>query len=125
DGKSFDKIFTNKKQDISDEFINANLQEIDRCGDLLEKNPYMKYYEQYAACIKKFLESLLPNAFSIGLSYSAPTASNFKKKEYQVVKVIDKELKSLLAYVKEKEKKHLQIADSVAVIKGLLLDVLR
>lgn len=110
--------------DNKSEQIQSCMRDLEESGRDLEVAPDILQFERYKNAVRKLL-ALGNHAFEVQKSEGRLNPRTLERKEFHVVEIIDRELESLLAMVREREKDRLAIASTITQIKGLVLDLHR
>lgn len=125
--KSFFHQFRVKKvkKDLADDkgkrrLIAKWIGELERRGEALSHAPSMKSFVLYRSVLENIL-NLATDAYDVEVARHAN--NDGRTKEYLKIKVVSKELDSLLSLIRERTASPLSIANKVISIKGLVVDL--
>jgi uncharacterized protein YaaR (DUF327 family) len=121
---NFKNLFLQDKKGVEDEYLNRLIVDIDKFGNDLEKAPSPYQFQQYKIAIRKLIAAVVPNAYSIETIQGRVNPKNLQIKSYQVVKIVDQKLETILSYVHAKNQSSFNIANKIVEIKGLILDII-
>ncbi|MCL2213754.1 MAG: YaaR family protein [Treponema sp.] len=136
-GKTADELGPLANLPVSDDTVDALMDEVRDAGDVLKNRPLPEEIMRYKQAVRSFInyvvqnsysldyEEGLPNKFKPGFKgkRSAPGAD--KGKLHTKISIIDKKLDDLAAMLLSNQKYQMELVSRLEEIKGLLIDLLQ
>jgi uncharacterized protein YaaR (DUF327 family) len=122
---------------VSEETVNALMDEVRDAGDALSSRPFPDEIIRYKQAVRNFMHYVVENGFSLekeaGIpkyqkpGFTGPRWSPEAKvqKKYTKIQVIDKKLEDLAAMLLSGQRRQLELAARLEEIHGLLVDLLQ
>jgi len=122
---------------VSEETINALMDEVRSAGDTLRSRPFPEEIIRYKRAVRNFMHFVVENCYTLdhetGIpkflkpGYKGPrgTPEAMKQITYTRIEVIDKKLEDLAAMLLASQATQMEIASRLEEIKGLLIDLLQ
>jgi len=135
--KTADELGPLAELPVSDDTVNALMDDVRSSGDILKSRPLPEEIMRYKQAVRNFINYIIQNTYSLdyeeGLlnkykpSYkgrrTAPGADKFQM--HTKISVIDKKLEDLAAMLLSNQKYQLELVSRLEEIKGLLIDLLQ
>jgi uncharacterized protein YaaR (DUF327 family) len=117
----FSKELQGKQLEVDsyDRDIDQLRQDIDKAGELLEKEPTLPNFKQFRALLSKLAKRVSNEAYRLEKVGGTPLNPRY----YEVITVIDKEADKLYDMIIREQKDRMAITASVIGIKGLVVDL--
>jgi hypothetical protein len=107
---------------LSEEEVQALLDEIHQAGDRLKDNPTMTNTLAYKEAVQDFLSGVVGGGF--GVEEHTSGSSIHKRKRFTLVQVINRKLERLAALMLESQQSQIDLLAKVEEINGLLVDLM-
>ena len=122
---------------VSDETINALMDEVRSAGDILRSRPFPDEIVHYKRAVRNFMHFVVENCYTLDHETGIPkflkagykgvrgTPEAMKQITYTKIEVIDKKLEDLAAMLLASQSTQLELAARLEEIRGLLIDLLQ
>ena len=121
DSRHMDETF----HEVIDEARNVQLPElldaVYETGEKLKENPVFANVSQYRQAVKAFMNHVVRSIFIAEEKVSG--FAILKRKKFILLRVIDKKLQGLAEEVLQRQRRQLDILDTIDQINGLLVDL--
>ncbi|PLS17866.1 DUF327 domain-containing protein [Bacillus sp. M6-12] len=118
---SFQEVISKNRQQMIYDKMTKLVDEIEEQGKILAENRTVEDLRKYKKKVKQFMEEAVQNGLQ--LEEQRGFSRRGRTKVYKIVKEVDKKLIDLTNAVLDKEKKGLDILQTVGEIKGLLINI--
>jgi uncharacterized protein len=117
----FSKELQGKQLEVDsyDRDIDQLRQDIDKAGELLEKEPTLANFKQFRTLLSQLAKRVSNEAYRLEKVGGTPLNPRY----YEVITVIDKEADKLYDLIIREQKDRMAITASVIGIKGLVVDL--
>jgi uncharacterized protein len=117
----FEEVMNKRSQQLDVEKLNKLIEQIDMQGERLGRSRTIKDLKHYKSLVKNFMEEAVKNG--VALKERHGFSRRGRSKVYKIITEIDKKLTDVTNAVLDKEKKGINILDTVGEIKGLLVNM--
>jgi len=136
-GKTADELGPLQNLPVSDESINALMDDVRDSGDILKNRPLPDEIMRYKQAVRNFINYVVQNCYSLDYEEGVPnklkpgfkgkrTAPGADKgKMHTKISVIDKKLEDLAAMLLSSQKYQIELISRLEEIRGLLIDLLQ
>ncbi|WLR50606.1 YaaR family protein [Bacillus tianshenii] len=118
---SFQEVMQKGRDEKKYEQLSAMMKEIEKQGKTLSENRTVEEFRKYKKMVKEFMEDAVE--FGLNLEERRGFNRRGRTKIYKIVKTVDQKLIDLANEVLNKEKKQLDILNSVGEIQGLIINL--
>ena len=105
--------------------ISLTFQKLEQISHKLTNNPSIEHFHRYKQIITTFFKQAIPIAYQLYTTQGSLNPKTMQKKEYFLIKQVNKEIATILQLIQQKERNNLRLLSHTTTIKGLLLDVLQ
>jgi hypothetical protein len=116
-------LFHSGAIELTDEQIEAMLDDIHRLGDVVRKETSLPSIRDYRKAVSAFIHVVVERGLIVEENVSGRNVLNRKK--FALIKVIDEKLERLALGILQTQKDQFDILARVDEINGLLVDLLR
>jgi len=136
-GKTAGELGPLQNLPVSDDTVNALMDEVRDAGDVLNNRPLPDEIMRYKHAVRNFINYVVKNTYSLEHEKSIPkylkpgfkgqrgTPDALSQKQHTVIMVIDKKLEDLAAMLLSSQVRQLELVSRLEEIKGLLIDLLQ
>jgi uncharacterized protein YaaR (DUF327 family) len=136
-GKTAEELGPLRDLPVSEETVNALMDEVRGAGDALRDRPFPDEIIRYKQAVRNFMHYVVENGFTLeheaGIpqflkpGYKGPrgTPEAMKRKSHTKIQVIDKKLEDLAAMLLSGQRQQLELAARLEEIRGLLVDLMQ
>ena len=136
-GKTADELGPLRDLPVSDDTVNALMDEVRSAGDILHSRPFPDEILRYKQAVRNFMNYVVQNSFDLdhekgipkflkpGFSGQRGTPDAMSQKPYTKIQVIDKKLEDLAAHLLSRQTSQLELTSRLEEIRGLLIDLLQ
>lgn len=118
---AFQKIMNSYTKELSQDYMQKLLQDIDKQGQQLSENPTFNELRKYKDLVKKFMGEVTKNG--VGLYQSESWDPYGGSKTLKTIQVLDRKLLELTDQVLNQQNNGLSLLDKIGEIKGLLINL--
>jgi len=135
--KTADELGPLAELPVSDETVNALMDEVRSSGDILKSRPFPEEIMRYKQAVRNFVNYVVKNNYSIDHEEGIPnfmkpgfkgrrgTPKAMEGHEYTKIQVIDRKLEDLAAMLLSSQIRQLELISRLEEIRGLLVDLLQ
>jgi uncharacterized protein YaaR (DUF327 family) len=136
-GKTADELGPLKELPISEETVNALMDEVRNAGDILHSRPFPEEIMFYKQAVRNFIHYVVQNGYAMEYEKGIPkflkpgfkgqrgTPESREQRQYAKIQVIDKKLEDLAAMLLSSQTHQLELTSRLEQIRGLLIDLLQ
>jgi uncharacterized protein len=136
-GTTTDEIGPLRDLPVSEETVNALMDDVRNTGDILRNRPFPEEIMRYKQAVRNFMNYIVKNVFALeheeglpnflkpGFSGRRGTPEAMKGKLYTKIQVIDKKLEDLAAMLLASQSQQMDLVSHLEEIRGLLVDLLQ
>ncbi|MCL2721712.1 MAG: YaaR family protein [Treponema sp.] len=136
-GKTADELGPLQNLPVSDDTVDALMDDVRDAGDVLKNRPLPEEIMRYKQAVRNFINYVIKNTYSLEHEEGTPkfltpgfkgqrgTPEAMSKKRHTVIQVIDKKLEDLAAMLLSSQKHQLELVSRLEEIRGLLIDLLQ
>ncbi|MBL4952924.1 YaaR family protein [Neobacillus sp. YIM B02564] len=118
---SFQKIISSYSQDLTKDYLNKLLENIDKQGQQLCETPTFRELRKYKDLVKQFIGEVTKNGLSLKLSESWDMYGG--SRTLKTVQVLDRKLVELTDHVLNQQSDSMSILERIGEIKGMLINL--
>jgi uncharacterized protein YaaR (DUF327 family) len=118
---SFQKIINSYSQDLTKDYLNKLLENIDKQGQQLCETPTFHELRKYKDLVKQFIGEV--TKYGLSLSQSESWDMYGGSRTLKTVQVLDRKLVELTDHVLGQQSDSLSILERIGEIKGLLINL--
>jgi len=136
-GKTADALGPMQNLPVSDDTVNALMDEVRDAGDVLRNRPLPDEIMRYKQAVRNFINYVVQNTYSLehekglpkflkpGFQGQRGTPEAQSQKRHSIILVIDKKLEDLAAMLLSSQSHQLELISRLEEIRGLLVDLLQ
>ena len=136
-GKTADELGPLRDLPVSEETVNALMDDVRSTGDVLQNRPFPEEIMRYKQAVRNFINYIVKNSYSVEREEGIPnflrpgfkgkrgTPEAMEGKAYVRIQVIDRKLEELAAMLLSNQMHHIKLASRLEEIRGLLIDLLQ
>jgi uncharacterized protein YaaR (DUF327 family) len=136
-GRTADELGPLRDLPVSDDTVNALMDEVRSAGDILHSRPFPDEILRYKQAVRNFMNYVVQNSYDLdhekgipkfltpGFSGQRGTPDAMSQKQYTKIQIIDKKLEDLAAMLLSRQKAQLELTSRLEEIRGLLVDLLQ
>ena len=136
-GKTADQLGPLENLPVSEDTVNALMDDVRSAGDSMRDRPYPEEILRYKQAVRNFIHYIAENAYSLeheaGIprylkpGYKGPrgTPAALEQKKLFKIQIIDKKLEDLAAMLLSSQMQQLELISRLEEIKGLLIDLMQ
>jgi len=136
-GKTADEIGPLKDLPVSEDTVNALMDDVRNTGDILRTRPFPEEIMRYKQAVRNFMNYVVTNTYDLEHEEGIPnflrpgfkgrrgTPQAMEGKMYTKIQVIDKKLEDLAAMLLNSQSQQMELVSRLEEIRGLLVDLLQ
>jgi uncharacterized protein len=136
-GRTADEIGPLRDLPVSEDTVNALMDEVRNTGDILRSRPFPEEIMRYKQAVRNFMNYVVKNSFALeheegipnflrpGFSGRHGTPEAMKGKLYTKIKVIDRKLEDLASMLLASQSQQMELVSRLEEIRGLLVDLMQ
>jgi len=136
-GKTADEIGPLRDLPVSEDTVNALMDEVRDTGDILRTRPFPEEIMRYKQAVRNFMNYVVKNTYALEHENGIPnylrpaykgrrgTPESKNSNRYTKIQVIDKKLEDLAAMLLNSQSQQMELVSRLEEIRGLLVDLLQ
>jgi uncharacterized protein len=136
-GLTADEIGPLRDLPVSEETVNALMDDVRNTGDILRSRPFPEEIMRYKQAVRNFMNYVVKNSYALeheeGIpNYAKPgykgkrgTPEAREGKLYTKIQVVDKKLEDLAAMLLAGQSQQMELVSRLEEIRGLLVDLMQ
>ncbi|WP_164985187.1 YaaR family protein [Ammoniphilus sp. CFH 90114] len=119
---SFRQVLTDQQETSPTDRLTKILSDINAAGERLSKSKTIRDLTEYKKLVKSFIEEAVKNG--VGMDEREGLTRRGRSKIYKMITEVDEKLVDMTNDVLKKEKKGIDLLDSIGEIKGMLINMI-
>jgi uncharacterized protein len=136
-GTTADEIGPLRDLPVSEDTVNALMDDVRNTGDILRSRPFPEEIMRYKQAVRNFMNYVVKNAYSLEHEQGIPnylrpsfrgrrgTPESKDATRYTKIQVIDKKLEDLASMLLAGQSQQMELVSRLEEIRGLLVDLMQ